>query len=561
MQRMNSTIASKSVFTKFKTQLTALMANIGETRSRYIRCIKPNPEKTPCVMRHDTTIEQLRCAGVVAAVTISRSAFPNRLAHLSALERFLCLQRGFVQSSPDDGDNDGQLAMRDDVDGLLTSILKGMEVHKTESGALVKGFVCGKTRTYFRAGALEQLEAMRLNSFGYNAVDIQKTYRGFRERIRYTAMRNASIRVQAIARRGSARLVYRRTLAACCVVQCWTRCLIAKTRWVSLRRYRSATLIQTRWRMALAMVLRKKSIGATVRIQAQARGARQRPIYQKALAEAKEERKLENKLKALQRRLEEAEAKRVEAEKKAEESAKTVVVYHKAEKEGAEAEEENKKTEEKNEVPAQLQVAASKSSTPEPAVPGHVTEQQQNLMDESQKMLEYLRKEVFKLRSQNAQLRTDFDLLKENNQRLMDANASAGASFAALNQHAKQLNKTNAKLGNDLDKNKRQAHRLNLVQAELKEELRMKQATYIAEVQSRLTYQKTLMRVVEEVQDRCRDVKLVENVLIMSDECESDYPDEAEMAPSQLFTEGEREGESGPDDLTLSSRFKSFLGY
>lgn len=57
------------------------------------------------------------------------------------------------------------------------------------------------------------------------------------------------------------------------------------------------------------------------------------------------------------------------------------------------------------------------------------------------KMLEYLHKEVFLLRSQNTQLRTYFDWLKENNQRLMDANASASPSFAALNQRTKQLTK------------------------------------------------------------------------------------------------------------------------
>ena len=51
-------------------------------------------------------------------------------------------------------------------------------------------------------------------------------------------------------------------------------------------------------------------------------------------------------------------------------------------------------------------------------------EEQQRLMDESGRMLEYLRKEVFKLRTQNQQLKRDFDLMKENNQRLMDANAN-----------------------------------------------------------------------------------------------------------------------------------------
>jgi hypothetical protein len=45
------------------------------------------------------------------------------------------------------------------------------------------------------------------------------------------------------------------------------------------------------------------------------------------------------------------------------------------------------------------------------------------------------RKEVIKPRSQNAQVRTGFDLLKDNNQRLMDA---SGASFADSNRNTQR---------------------------------------------------------------------------------------------------------------------------
>jgi len=57
-------------------------------------------------------------------------------------------------------------------------------------------------------------------------------------------------------------------------------------------------------------------------------------------------------------------------------------------------------------------------------------------------------------------------------------------------------------------------------QVELKDELTMKQETYIPEVQSRLHYQKVMMEIVDLVQERCRDHRLVEDVLSMNDECE-----------------------------------------
>ena len=146
-------------------------------------------------------------------------------------------------------------------------------------------------------------------------------------------------------------------------------------------------------------------------------------------------------------------------------------------------------------------------------------------------MLEYLRKEVFKLRSQNSQMRTDFDLLKDNNQRLMDANASAGASFAALNQHAKYLTKTNEKLTGEVTSCKQQIQKLSVTQVELKEELKMKQATYVAEIHSRLQYQKALAKIVDIVQEKCRDSRLVESVLGIADECEAEY-DPTAAAPN-----------------------------
>ena len=43
-------IVTNTVLSKFRNQLGDLMKNIGETRTRYIRCIKPNTQKKPKVM-------------------------------------------------------------------------------------------------------------------------------------------------------------------------------------------------------------------------------------------------------------------------------------------------------------------------------------------------------------------------------------------------------------------------------------------------------------------------------------------------------------------------------
>lgn len=564
LKRASSSLIAATVWTKFRSQLTLLMTSLGETRSRYIRCIKPNKDKKPLIVQHLSTVEQLRCAGVVAAVTISRSAFPNRLEHEIVLMRFISLwrkgQHRHASKLDDSESGEARDSMRIDVESLLTFALKSLEIEK--DGTVVRAFVIGKTRAYFRAGALEHLEAERLNGLSNWAIELQRVGRGFTKRSQYVKMRYAAIKAVAKIRGFIQRRKYRRLRRACIMLQCWTRCNMAVVELVRLRKNHMATMIQTHWRMTVAQAMLKKHIAAAILIQATARGAIQRPKYQADIIEKREEAKLENRLKTLQRKLEEAEAARVEAEKRAQESAKTVVVYREAPREdqGESAEEKEVHAGASDDEGQSVEVSSQVATAS--VAPVGLTAQQQTLMDESGKMLEYLRKEVFKLRTQNAHLRNDFDLLKENNQRLMDANASAGASFAALNQHAKQLNKTNAKLMAEVANYKQLIQKMNIAHVEAKEELKMKQATYVAEVHSRLQYQKSMAKIVDMVQERCRDSRLVEDVLAMSDECEDDYmsgPTGLDTSPHRSLFASAVSSPNPASESSIVGRFKSFF--
>jgi len=523
MKRRTSNIVAETVWTKFKTQLSRLMDTLNGTKTRYIRCIKPNTTKSPLVMEHISTVEQLRCAGVVAAVTISRSAFPNRLEHISVLDRFksLWLKGDHITVLQNESlDFDARCKKATDI--LLTLALREMEFEK--NGSRFRAFVMGKTRAYFRAGALEFLEAERMKHLGAYAIAIQATARRFVCQSLYTRYRRSVISLQTNYRRIVQRRVYLNWRNAATRIECWYRVLFASRSVYHLRRFIRATTIQTRWRIYSDKKRFREAIDAAVLIQAMIRGCLQRPKYKQALEEKKEEAKLENQLRSLQKKLEEAESKRLEAEKEAEGRVKAAMNELK-EKEARQA-----KIEEDAAVAAAAEESESvkKKSNDESIDTGEqhaqdLTAEQQQLMDESGKMLEHLRKEVFRLRGQNQQLKTDFDLLKDNNQRLMDANASAGASFAALNQHAKQLSKQNAILMTDVQNYKGHVHRLNILQVEAKEELKLKSATYVAEVQSRLQYQKALQKITDIIQENCRDHRLVEDVLEVADKVDMDF--------------------------------------
>ena len=348
-------------------------------------------------------------------------------------------------------------------------------------------------------------------------------------------------------------------------MQCWVRQIIAHRVLINLRQNFNATRVQSHWRMIRIATQYKQKRRSVVAIQKLIRGALQRPKYKTALIERREEAKLENQVIALQRKLEEAERRRMEAERKAEEKAhaQVVAVADVAKVASVPKSAEEKKDDEKCDVADAESETSSLTNPDEPKTPHGLSSQQQALMDESGKMLEYLRKEVFKLRSHNAQLHSDFNLLKDNNQRLMDANASAGASFAALNQHAKKLSKVNEKLSADIQSYKQQVQKLSVTQVELKEELKMKQATYVAEVHSRLQYQKALSKIIDVAQDRCRDDRLVEDFLRIADSCEAEYMNGPtginSRAGSSLFSPpraGSKPNNSTSNDSGVLSSFR-----
>ena len=95
------------------------------------------------MMQHLSTVEQLRCAGVVTAVTIPRSALPNRLEHEQGLDRCMCLEKSFARKS----------RASEDIQKPLSMTLKSVEAEKHNK--VIEGFMCHNSRPYFGTGSLE----------------------------------------------------------------------------------------------------------------------------------------------------------------------------------------------------------------------------------------------------------------------------------------------------------------------------------------------------------------------------------------------------------------------
>jgi myosin heavy subunit len=166
-------------------------------------------------MEHDLTLQQLRSSGVISAVTLARSAFPNRLEHSLVLDRFFSLYPPGSKRGCDEDDHELE-RFRKESEILLTHALKPLEDTGSD-GKKRRAFVLGRTRAYFRAGALEFLEAARLKGMEAPAITIQTVFRGY------------LARTQAERRRVKAQMtLYEASINNAVTIQCAWRCASAR---------------------------------------------------------------------------------------------------------------------------------------------------------------------------------------------------------------------------------------------------------------------------------------------------------------------------------------------
>ena len=88
----SSSIMRESVGSQFCNQLKQLRTRIDATTPHYVRCLKPNDELLPHSCNALVLADQLRCAGVIEAIRVSRVGFPHRYSHDHFVQRYGLLQ-------------------------------------------------------------------------------------------------------------------------------------------------------------------------------------------------------------------------------------------------------------------------------------------------------------------------------------------------------------------------------------------------------------------------------------------------------------------------------------
>lgn len=152
----------RTVAQRHKEQLSSLMTELNSTHPHFVRCIIPNHKKRPKLLNAPLVLDQLRCNGVLEGIRIARTGFPNRLPFSEFRQRYEVLCRGMPK-----GYLDGQSATQTMLDKL---------------GLDRTWYRVGRTKVFFRAGVLAELEEKRDQLIRNIMGRFQSVARGFLSR-------------------------------------------------------------------------------------------------------------------------------------------------------------------------------------------------------------------------------------------------------------------------------------------------------------------------------------------------------------------------------------------
>lgn len=206
-----SSMLRESVGSQFSSQLRDLRSRIGDTSPHYIRCLKPNDDLIPYNFQPLVIADQLRCAGVLEAIRVSRVGFPHRYSHHDFLELYSVLCRTEMERL-------GKGAQGKDLCEILVECLvppiqnflareegydqkEMIERDSGKSRTRFLGLQMGRSKVFIRPKTFEALELLRGQKVERAAIKIQSAGRMFMATVRYEIAQIATIIIQTTIRR------------------------------------------------------------------------------------------------------------------------------------------------------------------------------------------------------------------------------------------------------------------------------------------------------------------------------------------------------------------------
>ena len=152
----------RTVAQRHKEELSTLMNQLHSTHPHFVRCILPNHQKRPKSFNALLVLDQLRCNGVLEGIRIARTGFPNRLPFSEFQQRYEVLCH--------------------DMPKGLTELPKVIFIMLEKLGLDRTCYRVGRTKMFFRAGVLAELEDNRDQLIRDLMTGFQSISRGFVQR-------------------------------------------------------------------------------------------------------------------------------------------------------------------------------------------------------------------------------------------------------------------------------------------------------------------------------------------------------------------------------------------
>ncbi|CAB9513362.1 Unconventional myosin [Seminavis robusta] len=219
-----STIRGVSVGSQFRASLQILVADLEKTQPHYIRCIKPNLQKSPNAFSSGEVLKQLRYSGMMEAIRIRREGYALREDHESFYNRFsVLLSQEDMQGgsgiehlvkvlskrlSVTDADwqiGHSKIFLRRELSEKLER-LATLRVHRAVRtiGRFGKRVATTRVNRLLVPWIRFRLHMIRLYRKRRAANKVAAAYRGYAQKKRYAAVLVAVIKLQALQRRKAA---------------------------------------------------------------------------------------------------------------------------------------------------------------------------------------------------------------------------------------------------------------------------------------------------------------------------------------------------------------------
>ncbi|XP_050298498.1 myosin heavy chain, muscle isoform X38 [Anthonomus grandis grandis] len=169
-----------TVSSAYKEQLNNLMSTLRATQPHFVRCIIPNELKQPGLIDSHLVMHQLTCNGVLEGIRICRKGFPNRMVYPDFKLRYKILAASLIKDT---------MTPEKAAEIILDQVNLDKEQYRM-----------GKTKVFFRAGVLGQMEELRDERLSKIVTWMQSWVRGYLSRKEFKKLQEQRLALQVCQR-------------------------------------------------------------------------------------------------------------------------------------------------------------------------------------------------------------------------------------------------------------------------------------------------------------------------------------------------------------------------